>query len=188
VSRTRLVRPAFFSDELMARLPAWTRLVYVGLWTITDDAGYFERRPAEIAAELFRYDRPATRLRRVQVALDELVVAGRVTWLDCGEHGIVPTLPRYGVIKGGNHAYTSRERHESVCQLTLFRRRQAGFTRNALSTSTDVSQTSHVSGSVSESGSGSVSESGRAARKSETTEKSELRRRAPWPNAAKATA
>lgn len=187
MSRTRLVRPAFFSDELMARLPAWTRLVYIGLWTLTDDAGYFERRPAEIAAELFRYDRPATRQHRVDAALDELVKAGRVTWLECGEHGVVPTLPRYGVIKGGNHAYTSRERHETVCQLTLFKRRQAGFTRAALP-STDVSQTSHVSVSVSESGSGSVSESVRGApRNVENPEKSELRRRAPWPTA-KATA
>lgn len=161
MSRTRLIRPAFFADECMARLSFATQLVYIGLWTVADDAGYFERRPAEIAAELFRYKPPSRRLRLVEQALEALTAEGRITWLECDEHGVIPTLPEHGVIAGGNHAYTSKARHESVCQLTLFRRRQASLTRSKLP-STDVSRTSHVSGSVSESGSGSVSSNAQA--------------------------
>lgn len=159
MSRTRLVRPGFFSDERLARLPAWTRLVYVGLWTLADDGGYFDRKPGEIAAELFRFDTVRRRERRVDTALDELLDAGRIRWLDCGEHGVIPTLPEHGVIRGGNHAYNVRARHDEVCVPTLFRAREAPMT-NKYVPSTNGS----LSESVSESVSGSVSESVRGAR------------------------
>lgn len=158
MSRTRLIRPAFFSDELMHRLPVWTRLVYVGLWTLCDDAGYFDRKPAEIAAELFRYDAPARRLRRVDEALGRLVDSGRVRWLDCGKHGVVPTLPEHGVMRGGNHAYNVKSKHDEACALTLFRARQAPMTREYVP-GTNKSRSDSVSDSLS----GSVSDSGRPA-------------------------
>ncbi|HET7030341.1 MAG TPA: hypothetical protein VFI34_07505 [Candidatus Limnocylindrales bacterium] len=161
MSRTRLLRPAFFSDERMARLSAWTRLIYMGLWTLADDAGYFERKPAEIGVALFPYEPAARRLKRIEEALEDLAREERIRWLECGEHGFVPTLAEHGVIKGGNHAYGYKERHESVCLLTLFRRREAPLTRSVIG-STDVSQTGPVSESGSDSGLGSVSESGRA--------------------------
>lgn len=162
MSRTRLLRPAFFSDERMARMSVWTRLIYIGLWTLADDAGYFERKPAEIGVALFPYEPSGRRRKRVDAALEELVTAGRVRWLECEEHGVIPTLTEHGVIKGGNHAYTAKEHHEAVCLLTLFRRREAPLTRAAV-LNPDVSQTGPVSGSVSVSGNGSGSESGRAA-------------------------
>lgn len=114
VSRTRLIRPEFFSDGLMARLSVGTRLFYVGLWTLCDDAGYFERDVPQIAAELFRYDGPARRERAVAKALNDLALAGRVNYLTCGEHGIVPTIPDHR-IKGGEPLFTVRKRHDRRC-------------------------------------------------------------------------
>lgn len=165
VSRTRLLRPAFFTDELMARLSDRTRLIYAGLWTLADDAGYFDRRPGEIGVALFPYESAGRRLRGVEKALEDLVGVDRIRWLECGEHGFVPTLTEHGVIKGGNHAYTVKERHEGTCLVTMFRRREAPLTRAAIS-NPDVSQTGPVSesGSGSDSGSSSGLSSGRAPR------------------------
>jgi|SRR5215471_10941261 len=37
--RIRTIKPEFWSDEKLAPLPPVTRLVYVGLWSLADDAG-----------------------------------------------------------------------------------------------------------------------------------------------------
>jgi hypothetical protein len=153
--RTRLFRPAFFTDKLIASLPAWTQLTYVGLWTLADDAGYFERRPEEIALALFGHTRPATRERRVAAALELLVEKERVRWLDCGEHGVIPTLPEHGVMRGGNHSYNVKAKHDEACALTLFRARQAPMTREYVP---GTNKSRSGSGSVSGSGSGSESD------------------------------
>ena len=149
MSRTRLIRPEFFQDELMAGASIGTRLVYIGLWTLCDDAGYFERGPRQMAATLFPYDGPANRERLVTRALDELEELRRIRWLDCAEHGIVPTIPDHR-IKGGEQLFTVKKRHERRCSVGLRR-----------TTSDSVSE------SVSDSGSVSVS---RSAQARETTE------------------
>jgi len=114
MSRTRLIRPEFFTDETMASATLATRLVYIGLWTLCDDAGYFERKPRQIAAALFPFDAVARRQRIVDQALDELVSLGRVRYLECDAHGLVPTLPRHGA-KGGSKAETFKVRHTMTC-------------------------------------------------------------------------
>lgn len=110
MSRTRLIRPEFFTDELMAGTPIATRFVYIGLWTLCDDAGYFEAKPRQIAAALFPYDSQVKRQRIVDRALSDLVGLGRVRYLECGTHGMVPTLPRHGA-KGGSKSETFKLRH-----------------------------------------------------------------------------
>lgn len=164
MSRTRLIRPAFFSDERMARTSIPTRLVYIGLWTLCDDAGYFERRPAEIAVALFPYERVGRRQKLVDAALLELAELDRIRWLECGDHGLVPTLPDH-VQKAGNHAYTHKARHDSSCAATLFRSRAA---RGRIDVAERESLTGPVRGtdksrSFSGSSSFSDSDSGRAA-------------------------
>lgn len=174
MSRTRLIRPGFFSDERMAALPAVTRLIYIGIWTLCDDAGYFERRPGEIAVSLLPYERPLRRQRLVDAALEELLAIARIRWLDCGEHGVCPTLPEH-VMKGGNHAYTYKARHDSDCATTLFRSRAA---RGRIEPVTNESGTDQVrvadksrSFSVSDSVSSSGLDSGRRRPLDETMEK-----------------
>ena len=110
MSRTRLIRPEFFTDELMAQASIPTRFVYIGLWTLSDDAGYFECKPRQIAAALLPYDGPAHRQKVVDKALADLTAMGRVRYLDCGLHAVIPTLPRHGA-KGGSKAETFKLRH-----------------------------------------------------------------------------
>jgi hypothetical protein len=114
VSRTRLIRPEFFADELMAQLSVTTRLMYIGLWTLCDDAGYLELEPRQIAAELLRYEGPAKRDRAIAQALDDLVAKKRVKLLECGEHAVIPTIPDHR-IKGGEALFTIKKRHERRC-------------------------------------------------------------------------
>lgn len=153
MSRTRLIRPEFFADELMAGSSIPTRLVYIGLWTLCDDAGYFERKPRQIAASLFPYDSLLRRQKVVDKALDELAELDRIRYLTCGFHGQVPTLPKHGA-KGGNKAETIRSRHMTLCVRT-----EASSVRTSeVQTSTYESS----SGSGSGSGGGSVSEDAQA--------------------------
>lgn len=142
MSRTRLIRPEFFTDELMAASPIPTRFIYIGLWTLCDDAGYFENKPRQIAASLLPYDGPTHRQKIVDKALADLVAMGRVRVLDCGIHGWVPTLTKHGQ-KGGNKSETYLARHRSTCLVRT--------APQPVRTGTDKSSSVSVSVSVSDS-------------------------------------
>jgi hypothetical protein len=131
-----LIRPEFWSDERMAALPESTRLVYIGLWSLCDDAGYFDRNARQIAGELFRYETPKRRERRVAQALVALEEAGRIRYLDCGQHGIVPTIPDHR-IKGGEALFTIQKRHERRCSVAL-RRTTSDYLSDSVSDSDSV--------------------------------------------------
>jgi hypothetical protein len=138
--RTRLIRPAFWTDFRMADLSDSARLTFIGLWCLAVDAGYFEYEPREIAAELYRYRPTKQRERQVADHLQRLVDDGRVKHLDCGRHAVIPSLPDHR-IKGGQQLFTIQKEHESRCP-----------------TSKPVALRSPTSDSVSVSGSVSVSE------------------------------
>jgi hypothetical protein len=55
--RTRLLKPGFFTNEDLARLPARARLLFAGLWCLADRDGRLEDRPKRIKAAIFPYDR-----------------------------------------------------------------------------------------------------------------------------------
>jgi hypothetical protein len=150
MNRTRLIRPSFFTDELMARLSVSTRLAYIGLWTLADDDGFFDRRPAEIGMALFGYEAPSRRLKRIEAALDDLVKADRIRWLECGDHGLIPTIPEHSA-QGGRKTYAIRDKHHRECGLKLFSKRGTDDVR----TRTDASGPGLGSGLGSGSGFGS---------------------------------
>lgn len=54
--RSRLVRYEFFTDESVASLDYLTRLLFIGLWTLTDREGRLEYKPREIRAQLMSYE------------------------------------------------------------------------------------------------------------------------------------
>jgi len=112
--RTRLIRPGFWADEIMARLPVSVRLTFMGLWGLADDAGYFEWRPREMAGELYRFEPVGRRERHLREAVDRLVAEGRVVLLDCELHGLVPTMERHR-IQSGRHTFGTRDEHLSTC-------------------------------------------------------------------------
>jgi hypothetical protein len=71
MSRTRLIKPGFFLNEELGRLPPLDRILFAGLWTIADREGRLEDRPVRIKAEVLPFDD-----YDVDAALDRLAAAG----------------------------------------------------------------------------------------------------------------
>ena len=97
--RIRSVKPSFWADAKIADLAEPTRLFYVGLWMVADDAGWFRWDVREVARDLYGYESPRRREARSGRMLDELVVAGRVILHPCG-HAEVPHLPEHQRLSG----------------------------------------------------------------------------------------
>jgi hypothetical protein len=74
MARARNIKPGFFKNEYLAELPAFTRLLFIGLWCVADREGRFEDRPRKIKMELF----PADDID-VDAALGELEKSGFLT-------------------------------------------------------------------------------------------------------------
>lgn len=68
VPRIRSIKPEFFQDEDIARLPIIDRLVFVGLWTQADKAGRLEDRPARLKVQIIPYEKAD-----IEPSLDRLV-------------------------------------------------------------------------------------------------------------------
>lgn len=60
MSRARNIKPGFFSNEDIAELSFGSRLLFIGLWTLSDREGRLEDRPKRIRGELFRFDEIST--------------------------------------------------------------------------------------------------------------------------------
>src|SRR3990167_7392881 len=56
MSRIRYLKPDFFKDEDLAKLPFEIRLLFAGLWNFADKEGRLEDRPSRLKAEIFPYD------------------------------------------------------------------------------------------------------------------------------------
>jgi hypothetical protein len=57
MARARLLKPSFFTNDDLAKLPPLTRLLFAGLWCIADREGRLEDRPERIRAEVLPYDK-----------------------------------------------------------------------------------------------------------------------------------
>lgn len=97
--RIRQIKPAFWSDSKLAELPEGTRLFYVGLWMLADDAGWLAWDPAEAAHELYGYETRAKRERRVVEMFATLAARGRVVLHPCG-HAFLPNLVEHQRLAG----------------------------------------------------------------------------------------
>ena len=56
MARARNIKPGLFSNELLVELPAFDRLVFIGLWCLADREGRLEDRVKRIKIELFPCD------------------------------------------------------------------------------------------------------------------------------------
>jgi hypothetical protein len=95
VARARLLKPGFFKNEELARLPYETRLCYAGLWTLADREGRLEDRPERIKVELFPYDDAITS-GSVDAMCTALQIAGFIVRF--GVKGGVGKVTRYMAI------------------------------------------------------------------------------------------
>ncbi|MBD1601163.1 hypothetical protein [Pseudomonas typographi] len=56
MARARNIKPGLFTNELLVELPAFDRLLFIGLWCLADRDGRLEDRPKRIKLALFPYD------------------------------------------------------------------------------------------------------------------------------------
>jgi hypothetical protein len=56
MARIRTIKPEFWTDKKVAQWPAFTRLLFIGLWSAADDHGRGSAELVRLAAELFPYD------------------------------------------------------------------------------------------------------------------------------------
>ena len=113
--RIRQVKPAFWTDGKTGRLPAATRLFYIGTWMLADDAGWFEWSPSEIGAELYPFEGAASRERRIATMGEELDRIGCIVVYTCG-HAEVPHLVEHQHLAGETRrVYTAHKRHLNEC-------------------------------------------------------------------------
>jgi hypothetical protein len=83
--RIRSVKPEFWQDERLARLPHVTRLLFIGLWGIADDEGRLRGNPLFIRAQVFPYEPHAD----VETALAELENAGLIVRYEADSEAFV---------------------------------------------------------------------------------------------------
>lgn len=112
MSRARLLKPGFFVDAELGRVSRDSRLAFGGIWTESDDEGYFEWKPTELAWTLFRYD--ADKEQVIERALAELADVRLIERLECGIHGLVDSMPEHR-IQGGNHSSNFQRNHARSC-------------------------------------------------------------------------
>lgn len=109
--RIRQVKPEFWSDAKLFRLPAWQRLFYIGLWMEADDGGWLRWDAEQIAMDLMRDVPIDEAVGRVKDAGETLAGLGRLRILRCG-HAEVPNLGKHQRLSGETRrVYTIREEH-----------------------------------------------------------------------------
>src|SRR5690606_35012940 len=74
MARIRTVKPDFWTDEKIGSLRRDIRLLYIGLWNLSDDRGVIKANPSFIKGQLFSYD-------------EDLRVGTIKEWLDALENG-----------------------------------------------------------------------------------------------------
>ena len=77
MARSRVIKPEFWTDEKLARLSRDSRLLFVGLWSVSDDYGVAKGHPAFIKSQLFPYDETLS-IKQIGAYLSELVNEGFV--------------------------------------------------------------------------------------------------------------
>jgi hypothetical protein len=92
--RQRTLKPEFWRDQLIARLPDPVRLFYAGLWMEADDEGWLRWDVAELGADLYPYQSVSRREANVQKWAAKLAELRRIVFYDCG-HAHVPTVPKH---------------------------------------------------------------------------------------------
>jgi hypothetical protein len=56
MARTRMIKPEFWSDEKLAALSLQARLIYIGLWNLSDDYGIVKGHPSWLKNSVLPYD------------------------------------------------------------------------------------------------------------------------------------
>lgn len=77
MARIRTIKPGFFRDHDIAKLPLSARLTFIGLWTYVDDEGRGVDDPRLVKGDLWQLDDKHT-VKKVDQDLQILAKAGRI--------------------------------------------------------------------------------------------------------------
>jgi hypothetical protein len=114
--RIRQVKPGFWIDSTIADLSIPTRLTYIGMWLLADDAGWFRWDIPTIAAELYSFESRTKRERDVATQLDVLQAAGRIVREPDCRHASIPTLTSHQRFSAPDkRVFTFLNEHKATC-------------------------------------------------------------------------
>jgi hypothetical protein len=100
--RIRTIKPEFWANENIAKLPDFTILLAIGLLNYADDEGYFNANPALIRAALFPLREDSS---SIPVALQDLSKQGFVALYSAGDgrkYGNIVNFLKHQVINKPN--------------------------------------------------------------------------------------
>ena len=87
MARARNIKPGLFTNEVLVDLPAFDRLLFIGLWCLADREGRLEDRVKRIKMELFPCDN-----YDIDAGLNNLAGAGFISRYSYDGHSIVEVV------------------------------------------------------------------------------------------------
>lgn len=102
MARIRTIKPKFWDDVKIGRLPRDARLLYIGLWTFSDDLGVVIADPVWLKSKIFPYDK--IQLQQLEAWLKMLEETGFISHLTVKSESFyyLPTFSRHQVINKPN--------------------------------------------------------------------------------------
>lgn len=111
--KARQVKPQFWRDSTIAKLPPALRLFYIGTWMLADDAGVMQYDLPSIAADLYPYEPVAKREKETNAHVATLQQLEKLVLLPCGRHALVPSVPEHPM--GGRPTDQYQREHQHRC-------------------------------------------------------------------------
>lgn len=148
--RIRQVKPAFWTDGRIAKIPAPIRLFYIGLWMVADDSGWFRWDAAQLGAELYSFEPLRRREKNVALWGDVLEGEGRIKRYPCG-HAYIPTMTDHQRMSAATKRVKTFEKEHDKCIAAEVSGRQRASAdprpeRNVSPTETELSSNRSVKG------------------------------------------
>lgn len=103
MARNRMIKPKFWDDTKIGRLTRDARLLYIGLWSFSDDIGIVIGDSVWLKSKIFPYDQ--IQIQQFEKWMNELVINGFICLLSYkGERFIyLPNFTRHQVINKPNY-------------------------------------------------------------------------------------
>lgn len=102
MARIRTIKPQFWDDAKIGRIPRDARLLYIGLWTFADDLGVVIADPVWLKSKIFPYDR--IQIQQLEAWLGLLEKTGFISLLSVESESFyyLPTFSRHQIINRPN--------------------------------------------------------------------------------------
>ena len=102
MARIRTIKPQFWDDAKIGRIPRGARLLYIGLWTFADDLGVVIADPVWLKSKIFPYDR--IQIQQLEAWLGLLEETGFISLLSVKSESFyyLPTFSRHQIINRPN--------------------------------------------------------------------------------------